>query len=116
MVLKQRHLLIFSGLGSKSLWRLRLHHTVAVFDGDQMESCSYSHFGKKILDQLFYQLNQTLGQTNTETTKCCINSSMQKRVIIGSKLYQISHADAHLFAASHSSHHGSSWQDGPFCS
>ena len=91
MVLMQRHLLIFNGLGCKSLWRPGLHHTVAVFDGDQMESCSYSHFGKKMLDKLFYQLNQTLGQTNTETTEDFINSSIQKKVIvIGSKFYQIS--------------------------
>jgi hypothetical protein len=64
VVLKQRHLLCsMHGLGFRSLWRLQLRHTVAVFDGDEMESCSYSHFRKKILNQPFYQLYHTAGQS-----------------------------------------------------
>jgi len=61
VVLKQMHLLMFNAW-IRSLWRLQLRHTVAVFDGDEMESSSYSHFRKKILNQPFYQLYHTAGQ------------------------------------------------------
>lgn len=49
----------FNGLGStRSSWRLQLRHTVAVFDGDEMESCSCSHFREKMIDRPLFFIYQ----------------------------------------------------------
>jgi hypothetical protein len=70
----------FNGLGStRSSWRLQLRHTVAVFDGDEMESCSCSHFREKMLDRPFFlYIRRITLQVNQRRTKCSAEDPMNE--------------------------------------